>query len=818
MHAAAMTARSADSGSAASSREMVPRQRGLLALALVVLYGVCSACTFHNETNHHGHDLRHIAAVSSKEACCTLCSTAANCTVWVWRAQPPAAHDCFLKNGFAPFTQRGAWSGTVTGPPAPPPAPPPPAPPHVGVPIVSTLSSHSFAAEGGGSPVVVEGIGLSGGTAACRIVPQAGGFTYAAIHSNGAVVFAAVVFVQRDGTKALRCQPPPAVITPGPGLLSVRNSAGWSVGQPVDYVYLLDIAIGRRPYVAETQGELLCRCNASLVGHRASVTATLLSSSGMPTAARWHWPNVTLNASSILQFSLGSVPTGFVNSDLRVTVAFDRTELPANVTKYRRLVRAPSSSAVTEVQVDHSRRGILIGGQPYIGSGWYADGNSNWQHNLTAYLAVVTQQASVGDNLIMPYGLSRFNASEQQRFLDHCAQLGIKVIYPLAPLISARMAWDSVLPSATWQAQLVGNLSVVQNSSALLGYLVCDDCCSSREQTSLTAQLYNRLKELDPYRLLFGAVQCQNAWMWSDVASFLAPSNLQPRLQLGLDVVLYENYVQTPGDELQTAPVIRRGVAFEPIMNSHGLWATTASKDFPRSPSATRSALWLSVIEADLTQQLTFVLLANSWLAPGRTVDDGWLQTVAVAAWAQEARMLAASLNPAFGSQTASPLVTVINASVLLAPSSMGLGGAVGLAPQQQQQQQQVVRARGWHEDCTAATNSSGICMHIVVVNLVSNSPVAFSLAVFVPGYAQYEHHTGNPPYPVLASRLFGNGGYNVAVVCGGVNCTEGRLDDFVGAGETIVYEIGCHGPRLAEPPPHVNGLEFQSCADRRVT
>ena len=88
--------------------------------------------------------------------------------------------------------------------------------------------------------------------------------------------------------------------------------------------------------------------------------------------------------------------------------------------------------------------------------------------------------------------------------------LGMKVIYPLAPAISARMAWDTVLPSAEWQAELAGNISVVQNHPALLGYMVCDDCCSSREQTSLTAQLYDRLKQLDPYHLIMGAVQCNN--------------------------------------------------------------------------------------------------------------------------------------------------------------------------------------------------------------------------------------------------------------------------------------------------------------------
>ena len=238
--------------------------------------------------------------------------------------------------------------------------------------------------------------------------------------------------------------------------------------------YLLDVAIGRRPYFAEPYGELLCRCNASLINQRASVSATLLNTNSSE-LARWHWPNIILNASTILPFQLSDIPAGYVNADLAINVSMiDRAELPVNVTKYRRLIRAPPPAAVgpiEAVQVDHSRRGMLVAGQPYVGSGWYADGNSNWQHNLSAYLDVVARQASVGDNLIMPYGLPRFNASEQRAFLERCAELGIKVIYPLAPAIAARMAWDSVLPSSKWSADLVANLSVVRNSSALLGYL-----------------------------------------------------------------------------------------------------------------------------------------------------------------------------------------------------------------------------------------------------------------------------------------------------------------------------------------------------------
>ena len=81
-----------------------------------------------------------------------------------------------------------------------------------------------------------------------------------------------------------------------------------------------------------------------------------------------------------------------------------------------------------------------------------------------------------------------------------------------------------------------------------------DDCCGSQLDVSAQAQLYNAIKTLDPWHIVTGSLQCTGAfWRWTDVASEAAPGHaasstaviplgVQPRLQLALDMILWEDY------------------------------------------------------------------------------------------------------------------------------------------------------------------------------------------------------------------------------------------------------------------------------------
>ena len=339
------------------------------------------------------------------------------------------------------------------------------------------------------------------------------------------------------------------------------------------------------------------------------------------------------------------------------------------------------------------------------------------------------------------------------------------------------------------------------------------------------------------HAVTLGAIQCNDAWMWSDVPSYLPPDAVdvpgaviplghQPRLQLSLDVPLWEHY----GDVLSDGPprslpsaanpfglawsenaddCIRLGSWFEPIINCHGLWYNGGFNDYPATSSATHSAMWLSILDADLPLQLTFLLMENSWADSGALRNDGWLQTVAVQTWGAQARMLAPSFYPVFGSFPPEPhrYVSVETATLLrrdVAPDSTP------------------VRARAWREVCGPETNSSGICVHLMVVNTVQDSAVSFTLRLLLKQLRQEDGASGRHAqawaFPMQASALFETGGYNVTV---GV---DGRLSDFIGPGQTLIYELGCNGPRqLAPGAGRGTGTDeyvqppWLSCANRRV-
>ena len=78
------------------------------------------------------------------------------------------------------------------------------------------------------------------------------------------------------------------------------------------------------------------------------------------------------------------------------------------------------------------------------------------------------------------YGLDELNTSLKLAFLDKCASVSVKVLMPLGePLSGGPSHYDPASMSSTgW---LRGNVALVKNHSALLGYYICGtyaDSCS----------------------------------------------------------------------------------------------------------------------------------------------------------------------------------------------------------------------------------------------------------------------------------------------------------------------------------------------------
>jgi hypothetical protein len=159
------------------------------------------------------------------------------------------------------------------------------------------------------------------------------------------------------------------------------------------------------------------------------------------------WRNITLNGSNVLEFPLGGSLPATVNTDLKIVMSAGWMEAAsfenASVVKWRRFMRAAdchatASCGAVPVQVDYSRRGLLVGGETFFGSGWFTGTGDNywsgateaahaWETTRVETMLMIRRQASLGDNIMMAYGLDELNATDKLQFLDTCAEYGMKV-------------------------------------------------------------------------------------------------------------------------------------------------------------------------------------------------------------------------------------------------------------------------------------------------------------------------------------------------------------------------------------------------------
>eukprot|EP01051_Picozoa_sp_SAG22_P004057 SAG22_NODE_209_length_15177_cov_9.282995_7_plen_329_part_00 len=284
----------------------------------------------------------------------------------------------------------------------------------------------------------------------------------------------------------------------------------------------------------------------------------------------------------------------------------------------------------------------------------------------------------------------------------------------------------------------------------------------------------------------------------------------QPALQLSLDLILTENYDETleahAGDgTVANGPnhdgAFRNGMARAPLVNCPGLWTgSRAFADFPGSPRQTRTAMWLAVVTTNFFSELVFLLQSTgSWLGPN-TLGGGWQQTIQVAIWATQMRSLLPSFLRPF---EASPHPTINITSVkrlLPAASTAGLPGTA----------QMPVRARAWVEGPCPTTPMP--CIHVIVVNVLTDTPVEYTARVHSPEAAMVVTEGLRSGVVVNATRLY-DASYNISLSFDGPDLI---VHDFIPAGEANVYEIGCSGPKPHErndgtSPP------WRACANRRV-
>eukprot|EP01052_Picozoa_sp_SAG31_P003000 SAG31_NODE_110_length_24476_cov_9.909654_17_plen_897_part_00 len=567
---------------------------------------------------------------------------------------------------------------------------------------------------------------------------------------------------QGGGRDCVQCNA--FAVVEGPGFVSVSHDGGstWSNGRAFSFLPLASVTFARFPFLAE-QGQLLVQTDATkLRGQVLTVTARLPC---VPDKA-WRWEHVVGGTAVSLPLGFDGVPPK-VHNDMQINISLPDGR---TIVHWRRFMRVPPpvDSMVEPVQLDHARAGFLVDGQPFMGRGFYmqpacpainctAENAINISGGLISEFGRLARtdglnmrtpdhrwcydNASDIDkgkksypcrppavlNWVMLYGFADWTPAEQIKVLDGAHRFGLKILYDLSrrgisshfnggPITNASGIKNE---TAHW---LHSNISAVKDHPGIFGYYVCDDCCSSTK--SAQALIYSFIKDIDPYHLTVGAVNCQAGFMFRDYPSedvvTVSRSEVwmgsgQPALQLSLDVIMYENYESSltshagtglfnnsfPGPALGGDGNLRFGLFQEPVVNcdamsnsfseARGFYPDMAKQNsFP--PDIFRSVLWMGALTANMLNQLL-------WLFGTDPVPYGpWQQTDMAAQWAAEVEELMPSLYGPFGVRDA-----VAAAIVDLAPATEGLAAAAEL------------RVRSWQENAN--------CCHVVLINTNSSSP-----------------------------------------------------------------------------------------------
>jgi hypothetical protein len=365
----------------------------------------------------------------------------------------------------------------------------------------------------GNTTVLVRGsgFGTAGRLASCRLASATPGsaFTHAGYAGKTDLRFPATVI-----NDTLMTCVPPAVLAPGPGVLSVavgcktvpcvlgnwEQHVPWAPGLPwaeparITYFTLVDATVARRPFINESAAVLLIATDASLRGVDLAVNASLSlppqqqqhgahgeAASWTDSEHSWSWTIQPKNGSDIVSFPMEGLPAT-INADLRISIVGPGL----NWTRWRRFQRAPplsTSSEAVPVVVDHSTKTLNVGGEMFLGLGFFL-GLANW--NGTEHVKItpdtmldaLTQPASLGVNqvVVVEAQLRKLSDQEVLQFMDGCQRLGIKVLHNIASFgtggggpnaVNYSRHWDGSAEAAAWEAQILSNITLVRDHPAL---------------------------------------------------------------------------------------------------------------------------------------------------------------------------------------------------------------------------------------------------------------------------------------------------------------------------------------------------------------
>jgi hypothetical protein len=592
------------------------------------------------------------------------------------------------------------------------------------------------------------------------------------------------------------------VVTLNALLLACVQHSAWAgeVGSDRSWA----VKIGRRPYINEAEGALYLHAPSASIGQQIHVSAAL------PCANRtWSW-NFTNQGTAakpedkvLVLDDLSSLPARLHN-DMVITLTHGATNAGSRRIRFARATKADLSNTV---QVDHRTSGLLVDGEPWAGWGWYVypyltfvqKGTFTNQSNMTQrYEALIegtdNQRAALakmgerGINLVMPYSLSPWdgkhglpthlgpdynataiNQEIVMRYLDQAAKHQVKVLFDMCFMGFNKAIYDVGLLERTKEV-----VAFVKDHPALLAYYICDDCHPQDEM----AQIYNTLKELDPYHIVsgatFGAVQNYGDGIGShaptsDDTTAVLPGlranghgtklepAVQPKSALQIDFPLIENYSPNIDAHAKTDG----GLASDwltPVVNCDGAYtfAGMTAKNL-------QTAMWMSTAQAGVVNQLIFAGNRPVPMEGIHAIDWGskiaWMLYMQVEMYSAKARAILPSLYAPFG--LPQPEATLANVSYMLPLVYPGMpaGRRFGV--------------RAWRQETT-----TGWCGHLLVVSSAQATSAQFTVKL------AGSFPVGDRKFGVSALRLF-DANYKVNI------SNDGLLTDWIGPADHSIYQLG---------------------------
>jgi hypothetical protein len=137
----------------------------------------------------------------------------------------------------------------------------------------------------------------------------------------------------------------------------------------------------------------------------------------------------------MLPLSFSGLPER-IHNDMNITCTLPDGNSLSVWRRFMRVPAPPAGSAIEPVQLDATRSGILIGGRPFLGRGYYISGLNNNDSiperqrysvpgGIAAEIARLTGVVKPGDppviNMGEIYGLGEFSPADQLAVLDAAA-------------------------------------------------------------------------------------------------------------------------------------------------------------------------------------------------------------------------------------------------------------------------------------------------------------------------------------------------------------------------------------------------------------